>query len=276
LLSPLFFFFLFCFSSFFLFLFYFLPVVVFACSFCFSSLFFAFFLLPFFLSFLAFLFFFVFSFSLFRVFFCFCFFLALLFFYAFSFLLSFPFSFSHFSLSFYSPCFFFLFILFCFFFTSSFGFARPFRRFSPIVSAVLFCNEVFASVDRFDFDFPAIKLRQTAVCVADFHVVTHLNPGFGCHRFQLQKMVAAVSRLTDVDFYFYGIKKAPSEKGAFRQSYCKQNYSAALAAFLVMRAGTAFLAAEAAGLAAGPFFLATAFLIFKASSLSLLPEVDSR
>lgn len=218
MLSPLFFFFLFCFSSFFLFLFYFLPVVVFACSFCFSSLFFAFFLLPFFLSFLAFLFFFVFSFSLFRVFFCFCFFLALLFFYAFFFLLSFPFSFSHFSLSFYSPCFFFLFILYLFsaFFTSSFGVARPFRRFSPIVSAVLFCNEVFASVDRFDFDFPAIKLRQTAVCVADFHVVTHLNPGFGCHRFQLQKMVAAVSRLTDVDFYFYGIKKSTFRERCFQ------------------------------------------------------------
>lgn len=150
-----------------------------------------------------------------------CFLLFLLFscfivFYAFSFLLSFPFSFSHFSLSFYSPCFFFLFILFCFFFTSSFGFARPFRRFSPIVSAVLFCNEVFASVDRFDFDFPAIKLRQTAVCVADFHVVTHLNPGFGCHRFQLQKMVAAVSRQTDVDFYFYGIKKSTFRERCFQ------------------------------------------------------------
>ena len=152
-----------------------------------------------------------------------CFLLFLLFscffvFYAFSFLLSFPFSFSHFSLSFYSPCFFFLFILYLFsaFFTSSFGVARPFRRFSPIVSAVLFCNEVFASVDRFDFDFPAIKLRQTAVCVADFHVVTHLNPGFGCHRFQLQKMVAAVSRLTDVDFYFYGIKKSTFRERCFQ------------------------------------------------------------
>ena len=158
--------------------------------------------------------FYVFSFSLFCVFFCFCFIVL----YAFSFLLFFPFSFSHFSLSFYSPCFFFLFILYLFsaFFTLSFGFARPFRRFLPIVSAVLFCNEVFASVDRFDFDFPAIKLRQTAVCVADFHVVTHLNPGFGCHRFQLQKMVAAVSRQTDVDFYFYGIKKSTFRERCFQ------------------------------------------------------------
>ena len=119
-----------------------------------------------------------------------CFLLFLLFscfivFYAFSFLLSFPFSFSHFSLSFYSPCFFFLFILFCFFFTSSFGVARPFRRFSPIVSAVLFCNEVFASVDRFDFDFPAIKLRQTAVCAADFHVVTHHKSRFWLSPFSI-------------------------------------------------------------------------------------------
>lgn len=182
MLSPLFFFFLFCFSSFFtsfrlLFL-----HALFAFPLCFC-----FFLLPFFLSFLAFLFFFVFSFSLFRVFFCFCFFLALLFFYAFSFLLSFPFSFSHFSLSFYSPCFFFLFILYLFsaFFTSSFGVARPFRRFSPIVSAVLFCNEVFASVDRFDFYFSAIKLRQTAVCAADFHVVTHHKSRFWLSPFSI-------------------------------------------------------------------------------------------
>ena len=218
MLSPLFFFFLFCFSSFFLFLFYFLPVVVFACSFCFSSLFFAFFsfaVLLIFSCLFVFLRFFILLISCFLLFLLFsCFFV----FYAFSFLLSFPFSFSHFSLSFYSPCFFFLFILYLFsaFFTSSFGVARPFRRFSPIVSAVLFCNEVFASVDRFDFDFPAIKLRQTAVCVADFHVVTHLNPGFGCHRFQLQKMVAAVSRLTDVDFYFYGIKKSTFRERCFQ------------------------------------------------------------
>ena len=180
-----------CFFLLVLFFFVFSLLVLLPSGCCFCMLFllflfvFCFFLLPFFLSFLAFLFFFVFSFSLFRVFFCFCFFLALLFFYAFSFLLSFPFSFSHFSLSFYSPCFFFLFILFCFFFTSSFGFARPFRRFSPIVSAVLFCNEVFASVDRFDFDFPAIKLRQTAVCAADFHVVTHHKSRFWLSPFSI-------------------------------------------------------------------------------------------
>ena len=169
------------FSSCFVFLRFFILLIL-----CFL-LFFVFFLLPFFLSFLAFLFFFFFSFSLFRVFFCFCFFLALLFFYAFFFLLSFPFSFSHFSLSFYSPCFFFLFILYLFsaFFTSSFGVARPFRRFSPIVSAVLFCNEVFASVDRFDFYFSAIKLRQTAVCAADFHVVTHHKSRFWLSPFSI-------------------------------------------------------------------------------------------
>ena len=168
-----------------------------------------------FVFFLLVLFFFVFSFSLFCVFFCFLFFFfcrssylflpfcfssffhspyfvfsfvfALLFFYAFFFLLSFPFSFSHFSLSFYSPCFFFLFILYLFsaFFTSSFGVARPFRRFSPIVSAVLFCNEVFASVDRFDFYFSAIKLRQTAVCAADFHVVTHHKSRFWLSPFSI-------------------------------------------------------------------------------------------
>ena len=92
-----------------------------------------------------------------------------------------------FSLSFYSPCFFFLFILYLFsaFFTSSFGVARPFRRFSPIVSAVLFCNEVFASVDRFDFYFSAIKLRQTAVCAADFHVVTHHKSRFWLSPFSI-------------------------------------------------------------------------------------------
>ena len=133
--------------------------------------------------FLPFCFFYVFSFSLFCVFFCFCFIVL----YAFSFLLFFPFSFSHFSLSFFSFFFFFFFFLFLFsaFFTSSFGFARPFRRFSPIVSAVLFCNEVFASVDRFDFYFPAIKLRQTAVCAADFHVVTHHKSRFWLSPFSI-------------------------------------------------------------------------------------------
>ena len=141
MLSPLFFFFLFCFSSFFH-----SPYFVF-------SFVFAFFLLYCFL----------------------CLFLPLVFS-----LLFFSFFFI-----FYSPCFFFLFILFCFFFTSSFGVARPFRRFSPIVSAVLFCNEVFASVDRFDFDFPAIKLRQTAVCAADFHVVTHHKSRFWLSPFSI-------------------------------------------------------------------------------------------
>ena len=80
-----------------------------------------------------------------------------------------------------------------FFFVSSFGRVRSFHCFSPVVSAVVFRGtvpDVPASLNQFDFELFAVKLKQMTVMfpfahAAYLHVVDHIlgNPGFGRHRF---------------------------------------------------------------------------------------------
>ena len=79
-------------------------------------------------------------------------------------------------------------ILIFFPFTLFFGLARPFRRFSPVVSAAV--PDVFGFSDQFNFDVPAVELKQMTVMfpfahAAYLHVVDHVpgDPGFGRHRF---------------------------------------------------------------------------------------------
>ena len=80
-----------------------------------------------------------------------------------------------------------------FFFVSFFGRVRSFYRFPPVISAAVFHDaflDASASLNQFNFEFFAVKLKQTAVMfpfthAAYLHVVDHVpgNPGFGRHRF---------------------------------------------------------------------------------------------